>query len=151
MTRAAARAALVAFVALAWPQPAAAHEVLHTVERGRAIAVRAFFPDGEPLAYAPFELYSPADPAVAHQKGRTDRAGYVAFVPNAPGPWRVKVFDDTGHGLDLEVPSDGGADAPAEHPAGRSLALLVRPLLGLAVIGLVFAALFRFYRRAPKP
>ena len=63
----------------------AAHEVLHQVEWNRAVALRAYFADGEVLAYAQYEVYSPADPKIPHQKGRTDRDGWLAFVPDGAG------------------------------------------------------------------
>jgi nickel transport protein len=149
------RGAAVLAAALAALSPAAArgHEVLHEVARGKAIAVRAFFADGEALAYAPYELYSPADPKIPHQKGRTDRSGWLAFVPDAPGRWRVKIVDATGHGLDLEVDASSPA-APADGAAAPAsgVAFVLRPLLGLAVIAAAFAVLFRIYRRKePRP
>jgi nickel transport protein len=75
----------------------------------------------------------------------------VAFVPDVPGKWRVRVIDGTGHGLDVEV----DAEAPRGAPAGESpsagatspVAFVLRPLLGLAVIGIVFAALVLVHRR----
>ncbi len=144
MTRAVA-ALLAAAAATAAPARAAAHEVLHEVERGRAVAVRAYFANGEALAYAPYEIYSPADPRIPHQKGRTDRSGWVAFVPDAPGRWRVKVADTTGHGFDVGVDAAPVAAAAAPAPSARGFAL--RPLAGLAAIAVVFGALFALYRR----
>ncbi len=135
-----------AALALAPVLPALAHETLHEVDRGRAIAVKAYFADGEVLAYTPYEVYSPADPKIPHQKGRTDRGGWLAFVPDAPGKWRVKVLEETGHGLDLEIDASAPAGAPAAG-APSTLAFVLRPLLGLAVIGALFALLHRFYRR----
>ncbi len=137
-------AALVALVAAA----AQAHETLHEVARGKAIAVKATFADGEVLAYTPYEIYSPADPRIPYQKGRTDRSGWLAFVPDAPGRWRVKVIDATGHGLDVEI--DAGAPAAQDGQsagAASTAAHVLRPLLGLAVIGAVFAALYLASRR----
>jgi nickel transport protein len=139
--------ALVGLLALA-ARPAEAHETLHEVARGKAIAVKAWFADGEVLAYTAFEVYSPADPRIPYQKGRTDRGGWLAFVPDAPGKWRVKVIDDTGHGLDLLV--DAEAPVAAQAPgagAASSIAFVLRPLVGLAAIGAVFTALFLAYRR----
>jgi len=146
------RAGALAILALATIAPAArGHEVLHEIERGRATAVRAFFADGEPLAYAAVEVYSPADPAVPHQKGRTDRNGWVAFVPDAPGAWRVKIVDGSGHGLELEVDvaptSTATTDAPRTPASLSPLAFVLRPLVGLAVIGAVFAVLVVVRRR----
>jgi nickel transport protein len=145
VTRALAALVVVAAIAAAAPSAARAHEVLHEVEPGRAVAVRAYFADGEALAYAAYEVYSPADPNLPHQKGRTDRNGWLAFVPDVAGKWRVKVVDASGHGLDLQVDAAPGAAATA---APRSTAaLLLRPLAGLAVIAAVFGALVAAYRR----
>jgi len=144
------RAALVAAAALLAlaAAPARAHETLHEVRRGEAVAVKVYFADGEALAYTAYEVYSPADPKLPWQKGRTDRAGWLAFVPDVPGKWRVKVIDDTGHGLDVELDAAPGAAAPASSGAAPSgLAFVLRPLLGLAVIGAVFAALYLARRK----
>jgi nickel transport protein len=154
MRHARASAVLVAG-ALLLPLAAAAHEVLHTIERGSAVAVKASFADGEDTAYVQYEVFSPADPKIPFQKGRTDRRGYLAFVPDSPGKWRVRIVDDTGHGLDTEI----DADPPAAPAAGKSAerssagelvsgaAFVLRPLVGLMVIGLVFGALYWAYRR----
>ncbi len=110
--------------------------------------MKAYFADGEVLAYTAYEVWSPADPKIPWQKGRTDRNGWLAFVPDVPGPWRVKVSDDGGHGLDVRVEAGPqGAAAPPDR-----LAFVLRPLLGLAAIGAVFAALVLAYRRkGPTP
>ena len=145
------RAALAATAAVFLaPLAARAHEVLHAVERGRAVAVKAYFPDGEVLAYAQYEVFSPADAKIPHQKGRTDRNGFLAFVPDAKGPWRVKVVDTTGHGLDIQVDADVSTGASVASPGSKALsttAFVLRPLVGLAFIGAVFAALIVLRRR----
>jgi nickel transport protein len=134
---------------LALPAAAAAHEVRHEVERGRAIAVRATSGHG-PLADATFELFSPADPAVPYLAGRTDRAGWVAFVPDRPGAWRVRIVDDGGHGTELTVEADAPAGAPraAEPPA--TAAAVLRPLAGVGAIGAFFAAVILLRRRRAR-
>jgi nickel transport protein len=140
--------ALAASTALA-PAAARAHEVLHEVERGRAIAVKAYFADGEVLAYSSYEVYAPADPTIPWQKGRTDRAGWLAFVPDGPGRWRVKVVDQTGHGLDVAI--DAATPPAAAVPAARTIpagaAFVLRPILGVAAICALFGALYALYRR----
>jgi nickel transport protein len=149
VSHAVARLALAAALALA-AGSAGAHETLHQVERGRAIAVKAYFVDGEPLAYTAFEVYSPADPRIPYQKGRTDRAGWLAFVPDSPGSWRVKVIDTTGHGLDVGIEAGAQPGAGSPPPAAAPLstaAFVLRPLLGLAVIAVIFAALVLAYRK----
>jgi nickel transport protein len=129
------------------PGVASAHEVLHTVERGKAIAVKAYFADGEVLAYTEYQVFSPADAKIPYQKGRTDRGGYVAFVANAPGKWRVKIADTTGHGLDLEV--DASDPPPTSGNAGAlaTWAFVARPLVGVVAVAAIFAALIVINRR----
>ena len=148
------RGALLALALAGAAAPAAAHEILHEVQRGRAVAVRAWFPDGESLAYVPAEVFSPADGKIPHWKGRTDRNGWVAFVPDAPGKWRVRIVDNTGHGLDtlVDVAAPGGVEAASGSTTsgGTSLAFVLRPLLGVALIAAIFGLLYlRGRRRAP--
>jgi nickel transport protein len=146
--------------------PAPAHETLHEIRRGAAVAVRAYESDGDAVARARYEVYSPADPGTPWATGRTDGDGWLAFVPNAPGRWRVRVIEATGHGLDLEVEAAPPARATEAGPAGQAspsaaeaaapsgTALALRPLLGVGAIGLVFVALFLAWRRkdrAPPP
>jgi nickel transport protein len=141
--------ACVACLAIA--NAALAHEVLHSIERDRAVVVKAFWPDGKVLADARYEVYSPTNPDIPHQTGRTDRRGYLAFVPDATGQWRVKLVDDSGHGFDtaIEVPSLGAVAGRGADSGGAvgSAAFVLRPLLGLAAIAAVFAGLFVFLRR----
>lgn len=150
MSRAVAGVALAAALALSAATPAAAHETLHEVQRGKAIALRAYFADGEVLAYTSYEVYSPADPKVPWQKGRTDRSGWLSFVPDTPGTWRVKVIDATGHGLDVGIDAGAVAGDGLPQPGGAPMstaAFVLRPLLGLAVIATIFAALILAYRK----
>jgi nickel transport protein len=132
---------------------AQAHEVLSSVERGRAIAVKAYFADGEVLAYTEYQVFSPADAKIPYLKGRTDRAGYLAFVPDAPGKWHVRIVDATGHGLELDVTeAPGQASGTAAAPAGPATwAFVLRPLVGVILIAAIFAVLIVLYRRrGPK-
>ncbi len=130
--------------------PAAAHEVLHAVERGRAIALHAYFPDGQALAYCEYQVFSPADARLPYQKGRTDRNGWLAFVPDIAGKWRVKIVDATGHGLDTDIDADPAASVAGASTSGGALttaAFVLRPLVGIAGIAGVFGLLFVVYRR----
>ena len=138
---------LVAIVCfLLAPGLAFAHEVLYQVERGKAVAVKAYFADGEALAYTEYQVFSPADPKIPHQKGRTDREGYVAFVPNLPGKWRVVVTDVTGHGLDITVDT---VSAVTTKPVA-DWAFILRPIVGVLVIAGLFTGLFFILRKRAK-
>ncbi|HEX9243975.1 MAG TPA: hypothetical protein VF875_16140 [Anaeromyxobacter sp.] len=132
------------------PALASAHETLHEVRRGSAISVKAFESDGDPLDDRPYEIFSPADPRTPWQRGHTDRAGWLAFVPDVAGRWRVKVFEEGGHGLDLEIDASAPAVAGAPSAGGGAVAtaaFVLRPVVGIAIIGAVFAALVLVYRR----
>jgi len=139
---------LVTLLTAVLPAGVRAHEVLHEVERGRAVAVRVYESDGEPLADAEFEVFSPAEPGAPHLRGSTDRGGWLAFVPDAPGRWRVKVVDASGHGLDtaIEVAASGVPASGAGSNAGGA-AFVLRPVLGVGLIAAVFAVLVVLARR----
>jgi nickel transport protein len=148
-------ACLAVLVLLACSSAAQAHEVLHTVERGKAVAVKVYFADGEVAAYREVQVFSPADARIPYQKGRTDRSGYVAFMPDTPGAWRVVLVDDTGHGLDVKVdvaaPGAAPADGKSAPASVSSWAFALRPIIGATAIALIFAALFFGLRRkAPR-
>jgi nickel transport protein len=144
--------AVVMVAALLVGSSAFAHEVLHSVERGRAIAVKAFFADGEPLAYTEYQLFSPADAKIPYQKGRTDRSGYVAFMPDVPGNWHVRITESGGHGLDVDVAAlppgrDSGQQAASTSTGIATWAFALRPLLGVVLIGALFIVLIALYRK----
>lgn len=160
-TRAAARIAVITLALLLAPA-ALAHEVMIQVARGNAVAVRVIESDGTPLAGAEYQLWAPPDPKEPWQQGRTDRDGWLAFVPGPPGQWRLKVVEAGGHGLDTTVDvsapaaSPGGATSGTEAAPGArrappaptgSAGFVLRPLAALAVIAVVFAMLVALYRK----
>ena len=130
------------------PSPARAHEVLYAVERGHAIALKAFETDGDVLDNCEAEVYSPANPNEPFWKGRTDRHGWVAFVPDTGGSWRVKVVQDSGHGLDARIP----VEAPSTTPTSTlsTLDFVLRPALAVLALAAVFGGLWALYRRRVK-
>lgn len=128
--------------ALLVPSAAPAHEVLHEIERSRAVAVRAYYPSGAPLADVPYEVFGPGKSETPEFRGRADRRGWVAFVPDAPGAWRVRFTDEGGHGLDLEV-HVGEHDIEGSHAPLASWAFVLRPLVGLGILAAVFGVLYR--------
>ncbi len=150
--------AVVLALALLLGSRAFAHEVLHSVERGRAIAVKAFFADGEPLAYCEYQLFSPVDTKIPYQKGRTDRSGYLAFVPDVPGNWHLRVTEAGGHGLELDVVVEPPGREPGQpavglsHAAGiAAWAFVLRPVVGVLLIAVLFTVVILFYRKKGSP
>ncbi|MGQ9619299.1 MAG: hypothetical protein ACUVUG_10115 [Candidatus Aminicenantia bacterium] len=78
------------------------HEVLFEKVKKEPVVLKFYFADGTSLSYANYEIFAPGD-KIPYQKGRTDRNGYLSFVPNTEGEWRVKVIEESGHGLETRI------------------------------------------------
>jgi nickel transport protein len=74
-----------------------AHTVNYDVQQ-KGIAVRIFYAAEDPASYSEYEVIGPGD-ELPHQTGRTDRNGFVAFVPDRQGIWKVKVLGESAHGF----------------------------------------------------
>ena len=112
------------------------------------VLVQFAYSSGEQPTYAKVEVYSPADdkvevysPAddkVEFQNGRTDAQGRFAFMPDAPGRWRIIMADNMGHRVEHPVEvsaAQGAAAADSGHDAGPGgFAMPLRILLGLSLI-----------------
>lgn len=85
------------FIALLWSALAEAHTINYQVEN-RGISARVFYGEDEPSSYSSYEIFGPGD-RVPHQKGRTDKNGFVSFLPDRKGKWVIKVYDETQHGI----------------------------------------------------
>jgi nickel transport protein len=108
--------ALAALAASASPRPARAHGVSAEVDRREgAVAIRARYHGGRPLADARYEVRSPRGGDGPFAEGRTDRHGWLAFTPDVPGTWKVRIADASGHGrvVEVEVAPAGVASVPA--------------------------------------
>lgn len=77
--------------------PAKAHSVHYKVEN-KGISVRVFYAEDDPVSYSAYEIFGPGD-TIPHQKGRTDRNGFVSFLPDRQGEWIVKVTGESEHGM----------------------------------------------------
>jgi nickel transport protein len=62
------------------------------------IAVRVFYSTDDPASYSQYEVYGPGD-SEPHQTGRTDKNGFVAFVPDRSDIWKIKVLGESTHGF----------------------------------------------------
>jgi nickel transport protein len=77
--------------------PAMAHSVHYQVEN-KGISVRVFYAEDDPASYSSFEIFGPGD-TIPHQKGRTDRNGFVSFLPDRQGEWVINVYGESEHGM----------------------------------------------------
>ena len=108
------------------------------IPQGQAVVMQFAYSTGEVPAYANVEIYGPADAGMEFQNGRTDAQGRFAFVPNAPGQWRVIMADNMGHRVvhETTVAENGGAAPTADAAAdawGR-FATPLRALLGVSLL-----------------
>jgi nickel transport protein len=77
--------------------PAHAHTVNYHVEN-RGISVRVFYDRDDPASYSSYEVFGPGD-RLPHQKGRSDRNGFVSFLPDRLGRWMINVYGESEHGM----------------------------------------------------
>ncbi|MDI6775723.1 MAG: hypothetical protein QMD03_00535 [Syntrophales bacterium] len=76
---------------------AEAHSVHYRVEN-KGVSVRVFYAEDDPASYSSYEIFGPGD-KIPHQKGRTDRNGFVSFLPDRRGIWIIKVYGESEHGM----------------------------------------------------
>lgn len=77
--------------------PAFSHSVHYQVEN-KGVSVRVFYAEDDPASYSSYEIFGPKD-NIPHQKGRTDRNGFVSFLPDRKGEWIIKVYGESEHGM----------------------------------------------------
>ena len=75
---------------------AEAHFVHYQVEN-KGVSARIFYSADDPASYSQYEIFGPGD-KIPHQKGRTDKNGFVSFLPDRAGTWLIKVFGESDHG-----------------------------------------------------
>ena len=129
--------------------------------QGAVALVQFAYAGGEQPTYAKVEVYSPADSKVEFQNGRTDAQGRFAFMPDAPGQWRIIMADNMGHRVEHSV--DVSADPTAQQAAGQNagnaaaaapgvggFSMPLRVLLGLSIIANIALAAALLRRRQKR-
>jgi nickel transport protein len=91
------RTLIVFMVLLLGASIAQAHSINYQVEQ-KGMAGRAYYSEKDAAAYSQYELYGPGDKD-PHQTGRTDKNGYIGFVPDRPGTWKLQVWGESTHGF----------------------------------------------------
>lgn len=88
---------LLVLASLAFSNAAMAHAIRFDVDKHPpAVKVQAYFSATSPLVDAMVQVYAPGG-ETPYQSGRTDRAGYFAFIPDESGEWTLEVDDERGH------------------------------------------------------
>lgn len=126
--------------------PALGHTVHHQVrQEGGAVLVRVFFGADQPASYSEYAVFAPGED-LEFQIGRTDRRGFVSFVPDRPGSWRVEVSADSEHGfhgtqLEVQVGEGLSLDGFSQPLVATHTRLVVGVSVLFGLFGLL--ALFR--------
>jgi len=120
--------------------------------RTEAIAIRARYDSGEPMANAQVTVYAPDKPSTPWRQGTTGSNGRFAFVPAgaSSGSWEVRVRK-AGHGEIVSIPAgnETGAAAAGSLAGSTGYTPLQKALMGaLGVWGFVGTALFFARRRS---
>ena len=143
-----ALAALTAAVHIGTAGKAFAHGSGWSQENSFAVVLSLYYADQTPMLYCEVQVFSPADPKIPYQKGRSDRNGFFSFKPDRPGLWSFSASDAEGHQSTGEVeitdeqlrmasvpekapPAKGGASADGVDPIKVALGLSVIANLGL--------------------
>jgi nickel transport protein len=124
---------------------AEAHSVHYQVEN-KGISARIFYSADAPASYSQFEIFGPGD-KIPHQKGRTDKNGFVSFLPDRAGVWIIKVFGESDHGYHgalIEVRVNEGMFMESfKKPLA---ATHTKAIVGIGLMGWVFGAMALFRR-----
>lgn len=133
------------------PQSATAHGTAYRVlgNDPRTVTAEFYYSDKEPIRYAEILIFSPNDPKIEYQNGRTDRQGRFSFYPDTAGTWRIEVHDGMGHKVQASV--DVGEKAKSDEESSKQKAMPVaaqsppdsmflKIILGLSLIGNMFVA-----------
>ncbi len=108
-----------------------AHELHYTVVRGEAVVVQLQYADQTDLAQANYNIYR-AGEEKPFQTGRTDARGRIVFLPEEKADWRIKVFTEDGHGLQITL--DTAAGGATENVTRTFFERYARIVTGISVI-----------------
>lgn len=130
------------------PMLVQAHDLRYSVAQGEAVVLRLFHGDDSGFRFQAYEIYR-AGETKPYQVGRTDDRGRIAFLPDQAGRWRLIVFSEDGHGLDIQFTTDAAA-----RPSGLDEPFYERHARILVGVGLIFGlfgvlSLFLSRRRHP--
>jgi len=76
---------------------ASAHGIHYRVDE-KGVSVRFFYTRDDPTSYSSYEIFAPGE-TIPHKTGRTDKNGFVSFLPDKAGTWTVAVAGESDHGL----------------------------------------------------
>ena len=131
---------LVLILCTALCLPASAHRV-YVREQVKEMQIKAWYGGGAPMAYADVTIYANStNGEEPYLEGKTDETGMYYFPPKiGVSQYRV-VVEATGHRAEGEFDLMGGSQEAAELPLFARMLAGFGYLIGLAGIGMLFAA-----------
>jgi nickel transport protein len=126
------------------------HSINYQVQE-KGIAVRAFYTEKDPSSYAQYEIWGPGDKEeIPHQTGRTDKNGFLSFVPDRAGTWKIRLWGESSHGyhgftMEVKVDKDLGLESFSK----PLLATHTKLITGLSLIFGIFG-IYAFLRSRKK-
>jgi nickel transport protein len=132
------------FVLLAYTPLLLSHGVGFEIERHEASIIHLRHGDDAPLANTDYEL-SMVGSETSYQSGKTDALGRVVFIPGEVRKWRLRVFNQDGHGIDttFALTPDGLSHTHHDHTSSHITTLI----LGVGILLSGFGLLMLFTRR----
>jgi nickel transport protein len=129
---------LLVFILLAYTPLLLSHGVGFEIDRQEATVIQLHHGHDTPLANADYELFMFGEQA-AFQSGKTDALGRVAFITGEVRKWRLRVFNQEGHGIDttFELTPDGLPVAHHNHTSSQVTTLILGVGILLSGFGLV--------------
>lgn len=116
---------------------AEAHAIHYQVEN-KGISARIFYSPDDPASYSSYEIFGPGD-TIPHKKGRTDKNGFVSFLPDREGTWTIKARGESDHGLHaVRIEILVGEGLFMESFKKPLVATHTTALIGVGLIGWIF-------------
>lgn len=116
---------------------AEAHSIHYQVEN-KGISARIFYSPDDPASYSEYEIFGPGD-KIPHQKGRTDKNGFVSFLPDRAGKWLIKVWGESDHGYHgTQIEITVNESLLMESFKKPLVATYTKAIVGLGIIGWMF-------------
>ncbi len=126
-----------------------AHTIHYEVQP-KGISAKIFYSPRDPASYSEFEIYGPGD-TEPYQVGRTSRTGFLSFLPDRPGTWRIKVLGESTHGfhgITFDIKVDKAFDLESfDKPL---VAMHTKVIVGISVIFGLFGIISLYLSRKRK-
>lgn len=140
---------IIIMVGLGTDKKLFAHTIHYEVQP-KGISAKIFYTQSDPASYSEYEIYGPGD-TEPYQIGRTNRAGFLSFLPDRPGLWKIKILGESSHGfhgITIEIKVDKAFDLESfEKPL---VAKYTKVIVGISVIFGLFGIISLYLSRRKK-